>query len=610
MPRSKIGNKKSKRVACGKRYKIEKKVRQHNKKLKKLKDAKLKKGPTSSKKKDPGVPNSCPFKEEILREAQKRRDLKEEERLKRKEQRKKEREKTVMKHRNIESLIGDVEKKTAIYEKKNEFMSENASKISGKNVESSLKSFYKEVKYVIDSSDVVIEVLDSRDPLGSRCRQLEEAVLACGSNKRLVLLLNKIDLVPQENVEKWLKYLRNEFPTIPFKACTQNQSHKLGRIHTPIQLVKDDVRRSSQCLGSDLLIAMLNTYCRNKNIKTSITIGIVGFPNTGKSSIINSLKRTKACNVGSTPGVTRSSQAVQLDKYIKLLDSPGVVMATNASRPEDLVLRNCVKLESLADPIPTVSAILNRCNKQQLMLLYTLPDFKDINEFLQLVAKRYGLLKKGGLLDTTKAAKIIIKDWNGGKIRYYTEPPEQYNPSNHISLEIVSEMSREFNIDDLLKSHEDSIMQDLQNPADEFDTVLPTTSQLSDGDILSSAAATAAASAASNKNNNDDDDDSGADDMGDGEVDVDEEMEDDEEEEEIEKESRQKKTRGKSKVRRDDVTGLSKLEVQLHGNRNFNKEKKKAFKSARKLKKKTDKLADSLVSKLTTSEDYDFNEHF
>ena len=115
---------------------------------------------------------------------------------------------------------------------------------------------------------MVIQVLDARDPLGSRCPQVEEAVLETGSKKKLVLLLNKIgtvlsciflnlsglakeagnysfirmnsntmssliifvlssDLVPKENVEKWLKYLRNEFPTVAFKASTQTQRENL-----------------------------------------------------------------------------------------------------------------------------------------------------------------------------------------------------------------------------------------------------------------------------------------------------------------------------------------------------------------------------------------------
>lgn len=73
--------------------------------------------------------------------------------------------------------------------------------------------------------DICFQVLDARDPLGSRNRNVEESVLNAG--KRLVLLLNKIDLVPKENVKKWLMYLRRQSPTIAFKASTQEQNRNL-----------------------------------------------------------------------------------------------------------------------------------------------------------------------------------------------------------------------------------------------------------------------------------------------------------------------------------------------------------------------------------------------
>lgn len=62
---------------------------------------------------------------------------------------------------------------------------------------------------------------------------------------------------------------------------------------------------SSKALGADVLMQLLKNYCRNKDIKTAISVGVVGLPNVGKSSLINSLKRSKACGVGATPGFTK-----------------------------------------------------------------------------------------------------------------------------------------------------------------------------------------------------------------------------------------------------------------------------------------------------------------
>ena len=69
--------------------------------------------------------------------------------------------------------------------------------------------------------------------------------------------------------------------------------------------INEDVMHTSKCLGADVLMQLLKNYCRNKDIKTTITVGVVGLPNVGKSSLINSMKRSKSCGVGATPGFTK-----------------------------------------------------------------------------------------------------------------------------------------------------------------------------------------------------------------------------------------------------------------------------------------------------------------
>jgi nuclear GTP-binding protein len=133
----------------------------------------------------------------------------------------------------------------------------------------------------------------------------------------------------------------------------------------------------SLAVGAENLLNVLKNYARIKghgSAKQLITVGIVGFPNVGKSSVINSLKRSKAAVVGNMPGVTKKMQEINLDKNIVLLDSPGVVLSTN-DQSDSLILRQAIKVEELSDPIRPVDALINRVENDQLLKFYRIGQF-------------------------------------------------------------------------------------------------------------------------------------------------------------------------------------------------------------------------------------------
>ncbi|CAG9560702.1 unnamed protein product [Danaus chrysippus] len=431
----------SKRQPARLRYKIEKKVRDHNRKVKK----EAKKNPKSKKPKAVQIPNVCPFKEEILKEVELVKKHKEEEKQKRREQAKLDKQKRQEDKKNpvgMDTLVANAEARGKVHDafKGNENGSTEYSK--DRQQENSLKTYYREFKKVISEAEVILEVVDARDPLGTRCAQVEEAVRESG--KRLVLVLNKADLVPRDNLTAWLKYLRRQSPAVPFKASTQDQQHNLGRKKKK-HVVKEKEMKGSACVGAELLMGLLGNYCRNKGIKTSITVGVVGLPNVGKSSIINSLNRSKACNVGSTPGITKQMQTVQLDSKIKILDSPGIVFHAGSDNDSSVALKNAIKVGSLKDPLTPATAILQRANKQTLISLYCIPDFNTPDEFFSALAKRMGRFRRGGVPDRDAAARILLNDWNTGKVRYFTEPPE-VESEVHVEAKIVNSLAQEFDI--------------------------------------------------------------------------------------------------------------------------------------------------------------------
>ncbi|NWR67140.1 GNL3 protein, partial [Bucorvus abyssinicus] len=412
-------------------------IREHHRKVRKEAKKRGRKKP----KKDPGVPSAAPFKEELLREAEQRKQRLEELKQKQKLNRQKEHEKK----RKLEAKKNEAKiKEKADGKESSGKPNAKTNRLLDKN---SKKSFCRELKKVIEASDVVLEVLDARDPMGCRCPQLEQAVTCSGGDKKLLLVLNKIDLVPKENLEKWLNYLKKEFPTVAFKSATLMKDRTM-----PEQVLRRrrhiDLSRTTECFGSKCLLKLLQEYGKTQN--KPIQVGVVGFPNVGKSSIINSLKGVRACNVGLARGVTKSMQIVHVDKQTKMLDSPSII-ADPSNSALTLALRSIIDTgeSSSADVLEGVDAILNNCSKQKVMMRYTLPDFRNTEEFLTLLAQKRGMLKKGGVPDMENIAKLLLCDWTGAKISYHSQPPASQQLPPYLTEDKIAEMQECFNLKNL-----------------------------------------------------------------------------------------------------------------------------------------------------------------
>ena len=155
--------------------------------------------------------------------------------------------------------------------------------------------------------------------------------------------------MPPPVVQAWLAHLRLQAPTIPFKSSTQQQRNNLSAssIHTPNSASGSSTKPLMELIKG-FRTAAGPTGAGEQKVKQSLTIGLIGHPNVGKSSLINTLKRSKACAVAPTPGWTKEVQEVVLEKGVRVLDCPGVVV--EARGEVEGALRGMVKPEYVKDP--------------------------------------------------------------------------------------------------------------------------------------------------------------------------------------------------------------------------------------------------------------------
>ncbi|KAF2401428.1 hypothetical protein EJ06DRAFT_581564 [Trichodelitschia bisporula] len=526
-----IGKPKSKRVPVRLRNKIEKASAAKQRKNRKL----AKKDPTwrSKLKKDPGIPNLFPYKEKLLQEIEQKKQQREDEAQQKKADAKARRA-AVTEEDSDEEMNGqsDVEEESGeevevddemvddgvnpmaallasararaaeyqgLDEEDAEAMQDSEEEeeqvwdgiddgttfttksAPGSRTDSSRKAFDKVFKQVVDQADVVLYVLDARDPEGTRSREVERQIMtADGGNKRLILILNKIDLVPPPVLKAWLTHLRRYFPTLPLRASMPASN---ARTFDHKQLTVKGT--------SESLFKALKSYAQAKSLKRAISVGVIGYPNVGKSSVINALTsrmgaKTAACPVGAEAGVTTSLRQVKLDNKLKLLDSPGIVFpaasgatgkAAKAEEQARLILLNAIPPKEIDDPVPAVTLLLKRLSASQdmfdkLLKVYDLPPLMstggDItSDFLVQVARKRGRLGRGGVPNVHAAAQTVITDWRDGRIQGWMDPPvlavvtgSEVGTGSEDQKMVVQEWAKEFKLEGLWGDDEGTAGED------------------------------------------------------------------------------------------------------------------------------------------------------
>ncbi|KAK8104368.1 nucleolar GTP-binding protein 2 [Apiospora kogelbergensis] len=262
------------------------------------------------------------------------------------------------------------------------------------------KRIWNELYKVIDSSDVLLHVLDARDPLGTRCRSVEKYIKEEAPHKHLIFVLNKVDLVPTKVCAQWVKVLSKEYPTLAFRSSITNS------------------------FGKGSLIQLLRQFSILHSDRKQVSVGLVGYPSVGKSSVINTLRAKAVAKVSPTPGETKVWQYITLMKRIYLIDCPGIVPPSSTDTPEDLLLRGVVRLEKVEQPEQYIRAVLDRVKPHHAERTYQIQGWNDdATRFLEILARKGGRLLKGGEPDVDSVAKMVLNDFTRGRLPWFTAPP-------------------------------------------------------------------------------------------------------------------------------------------------------------------------------------------
>lgn len=242
--------------------------------------------------------------------------------------------------------------------------------------------------------DCVVYVLDSRIPSSS----VNPAYDSIFANKPRLYVLNKSDLVPKEELVKW----RDFYNRNGNRCITANSTVNGGN-------------KAFVSALSELAAPIVEKYAK-KGVKKTVRAMVIGVPNCGKSTLINSLTAKKRTVTGNKPGVTRGKQWVSVDNYIDLLDTPGTLYPdfSDQKKAAALAIVGCIK-DNIVDSTEIAIEILKFLKEQypeKLSEKYNLVEIPEsYDELFDAIAKRRGFVVKGGEADAERTANAVVQDF-------------------------------------------------------------------------------------------------------------------------------------------------------------------------------------------------------
>lgn len=254
----------------------------------------------------------------------------------------------------------------------------------------------REISEKLDLIDVVFEVIDARIPYSSKNKDIDAMI----KNKKRVLIVTKIDMCDIINTNKWIKYYEEKgIKVIPVDLINKKNISEIFK-------VTEEVNKE------------LNDKRKEKGLKErKVRILILGIPNVGKSTLINTLVGKKATNVGNKPGITRHLEWIRINKDIELLDTPGILWP---KLDDDTIAHNLAAMtaikEEILDTEDIAIYIINtmlKLYKDSIVNRYNLTSYNDVVEVLDMIGKKIGAVRNNET-DYEKVYSVILRDLREG----------------------------------------------------------------------------------------------------------------------------------------------------------------------------------------------------
>lgn len=368
---------------------------------------------------------------------------------------------------------------------------------------------WRQLWRVIERSDLVVQIVDARNPLLFRSEDLEDYVKEVDPKKENLLLINKSDMLTEKQRRAWAKHLReakiafkffsahlaaeaneadseseDEIPAVPtFREASAKASEKQPA-EAQAQDEDDEEGGGAELAEDDTRILTIeeleDIFLRHAPDDAEgdhkLQVGLIGYPNVGKSSTINALIGAKKVSVSATPGKTKHFQTIHLSERVILCDCPGLVFPNFATTKADLVCNGILPIDQMREYAGPGGLVTQRIPKNFLEAIYgihikTRPieeggtGTPTAEELLRAYASARGFQTQGlGQPDEARAARYVLKDYVNGKLLYVSPPPGIDD-----GAEFNKELYTEYNLPEkrraALVSQVDSLS--LENPGDD-----------------------------------------------------------------------------------------------------------------------------------------------